>query len=100
LFITQTDHVCTILDTTGPTHFHPGKSKAHLINHFTVEAFNVPLVTFNIFNELTTTKSLFGNSAKAKKQLQSPFLTRIVHNVSIWIASKCTATSIKKIVSA
>ena len=43
-------HVCKILDTTGPMHFHSGKSKAHLISHFTADAFNVPLVTFNIFN--------------------------------------------------
>ena len=43
-------HVCKILDTTGPMHFHSDKSKAHLISHFTADAFNVPLVTFNIFN--------------------------------------------------
>jgi hypothetical protein len=30
--------------------FHSGKSKAHLISDFTADAFNVPLVTINIFN--------------------------------------------------
>jgi hypothetical protein len=59
-------HVCTILDTICPTHFHSDISKAHLISHFTADARNVPLVTFNIFNKLITTETLFGKFSTSK----------------------------------